>query len=91
LAVHALPAVLQVVLIGWQAPFAQVPLQHEPLVVQGWLSETQLPPQTPLLQLSEQQSVPEAHAPPVTTHLPIVEPHVPVAESHAPEQHWSAR
>jgi hypothetical protein len=90
LAPHGLPAVLQNVLIGWQAPFVQVPLQHAPFALHGWLSATQLVAQTPLLQLSEQQSVPVAHAPPCETHLPTDEPHVPVAASHVPEQHCVA-
>jgi hypothetical protein len=75
-------------LIGWHAPFAHIPPQHALFVVQGPLSPTQLVAQTPPLQLSEQQSVPDAHAPPGAMHFPIVEPHVPVAESHVPEQHW---
>ena len=83
---HALPAVLHEVFMGWQAPFAQVPLQQEPFAVQGWLSDTQLVAQTPLLQLSEQQSGPEAHVPPEATHRPTVDAHVPLA-SHVPEQH----
>jgi hypothetical protein len=70
-------------------PFAQLPLQHVPLSVQAWLSEMQLPPQWPPVQLREQQSVPDAHAPPVETHRPMVEPHVPLAASHDLEQHWS--
>jgi len=84
---HALPAVLQELFIGWQAPFEQVPLQHEPLPVHGWLSETHEPPHTPPLQLSEQQSVPDAHVPPAATHRPIVDAHVPFG-SHVAEQHW---
>jgi hypothetical protein len=90
LAPQALPAVLQDVLMGVQVPFVQVPLQQAPFVVQAWLSEMQLPPQTPPLQLSEQQSVPEAHAAPDARHLPAtptVDAQVPVAASHDPEQH----
>jgi hypothetical protein len=90
LAPQALPAVLHEVLIGAQEPFVQVPLQHAPFVVQACESETQLAPQTPELQLSEQQSVPDAHAAPDAKHLPTVEPHAPVAASHEPEQHCAA-
>jgi hypothetical protein len=87
-ALHALPAVLHEVLIGWHDPFAHVPLQHEPFEVQAWLSETQAPPHVPLLQVSEQQSVGEAQAPPNEMHRPTLDPQVPVAESHVAEQHW---
>jgi hypothetical protein len=38
--VHALPSVLQVALRGVQLPPPHVWLQHWPLEVQGWLSET---------------------------------------------------
>jgi hypothetical protein len=51
------------------------------------LSETQAVPHVPLLQLSEQQSVGEAHEPPAAMHFPTEEPHVPVAASQVPEQH----
>jgi hypothetical protein len=84
---HVLPAVLHDVFIGWHAPFAHVPPQHEAFVVHGWLSETHVEPHVPLLQLSEQQSVPVAHAPPEAIQCPTVEPHVPFA-SQVPEQHW---
>jgi hypothetical protein len=90
-ALHALPAVLHDVLIGWHAPLAHVPLQHEPFEAHVWPSETQAPPHVPLLQVSEQQSVGDAQAPPNEMQRPTVEPHVPVAESHVPEQHWSPR
>jgi hypothetical protein len=38
--VHALPSVLQVALSGVQVPPPHVWLQHWPLEVQGWLSDT---------------------------------------------------
>ena len=85
---HVLPAVRHEPLTGWHAPFAQEPLQQALLVEQAWLSPTQLVAHTPLLQLSEQQSVPDAQAPPDAMHLPIVEPHVAVVASQVPEQHW---
>jgi hypothetical protein len=83
-----LPAVRHEPLTGWHAPLAQEPLQQALLVEQAWLSPTQLVAHTPLLQLREQQSVPDAQAPPDAMHLPIVEPHVAVVASQVPEQHW---
>ena len=97
LAPQAFPAVLHDVLIGAQVPFVQVPPQQAPFVVQAWPSEMQLVPHTPPLQLSEQQSVLDAHAAPDARHLPVmptVDAHVPWAVSHEPEQHcpppWQA-
>jgi hypothetical protein len=88
LSVHALPAVLQVVLRAAHMPPTQSPLQQELALVQAWPSDVQVPaPHLPLLQLSEQQSVLFMHAPSAATHLPRVEPQTWFVGSQLPEQH----
>jgi hypothetical protein len=63
-AVHGLPALLQFVLSGAQAPLLHWPPQHWPFEVHEPLSGVQLLWHTPLTQLNEQQSVFELHVVP---------------------------
>jgi hypothetical protein len=65
LVVQALPRTAHIVLSGTQAPFEQLPPQHCPLPVQGWLSETHVGGvQTPATHEDEQQSLATAHPAP---------------------------
>jgi hypothetical protein len=86
--VHALPAVLQVLLSGVQVPL-HCPLQHCELFAHAVPSEVHAVESQILLapQLSEQQSVGALHGTPAPAHLPTTDAQVCEVASQMPEQH----
>lgn len=88
LVVHALPAVLHVVLSGVHFPPAQVPLQQSPFAVHAALSDVQIvAPHLPPVHESAQHSVAVVHAVFAAPHTPTDAEHAFVVPSHVPEQH----
>jgi hypothetical protein len=81
--VQGLPAVLQLVLSGWQVPPLQLPLQQADEEAQTWLSAMQLATfaQTPLVvsQRRLQQSVAAAQGPPGPLQVETDDVHIPEA------------
>jgi hypothetical protein len=90
LVLHGLPAVLQVVLSGWQTPPLQLPPQHAAESVQACPSATHaVALQRPAVQWSEQHSVAVAQPPPVGAQTLMEVAQVKLAGSQIPEQHWA--
>jgi hypothetical protein len=82
-----LPAVLQLLLSGWQVPL-HTPLQQSPFAEQVFPSDVQaVAAQNPLApHCKEQQSVGAAQGVPCEAHLPTTEAQVCDVPSHKPEQ-----
>jgi len=84
---HGLPAVWHAVVSAWQAPPAQLPLQHAAESVQAWLSAVHVPaPHRPALHAIEQHSVENVQASPVVVHLLMEATQLWLAGSQSPEQ-----
>jgi hypothetical protein len=78
---HALPSVKHAGLSGVHVPLLQAPPQHEPLDVQGWLSEMHgFTWQTPAVHVPEQQSDASMHAAPSMRQEPASPEPPPVPE-----------